>query len=264
MSLQKENRLGVLLATFNEGIYNVQDKMLPQLKNCDVFISHQVTDDKYIQKNIANKNVRYDVLHSVGLSKNRNNCLKNMQNEINLIADDDLEYIPGFEKIILEAFEKNKEADIITFQIEGKVKFPNKQWHNMFTIVKVSSVTIAFRASAIKKSGIIFNEKFGLGAPYPQGEENIFLKDCLDAGLKILADPQVIVKHPHASSGENFDDRHICAKTLVFTKMYGTTISFVFMLYFAIKKMHTIRSSAHYLKVGLACLIKGSLQKHQL
>jgi len=225
----------VLICTHNDGIHELKVKMLPQLKNCDVFISHQITDG-YKAEIFSEENIRYDVLHSKGLSKNRNNCLRHLQNDINLIADDDLDYIDAFEEKILSAFSENPDADIITFQMHGKERFKTGRKHSRWSIIKVQSVVIAFRKKSIENSNIFFDERFGLGAEYISGEENIFLKDSFDKGLKLLAGPAVIVRHPHISSGEVFSDELVKAKIAVFKRMYGNFISFLSIFYFALFK----------------------------
>ena len=249
-----QDRLGILLSTIDDGISRVKNSVLPQLGNCDVFISHQVTDDKYIIKDSFADNVRYMSQKSLGLSKNRNNCLEQMRNDINLLADDDLEYLPGFEEIVLSAFDNNKDADIITFQIQGRERFKKQRKHNKFSIIKVSSVTIAFRKSSIEKVALRFDEKFGLGAKYPIGEENIFLKDALDAGLKLLANPAVIVRHSHQSSGDEFSDIQIKAKACVLRRMFGPVLSVLFIIYFAFFKRAYHKSTTKYLRLSFQAL----------
>lgn len=56
---------------------------------------------------------------------------------------------------------------------------------NKFSSFKVSSVQMAFRLKKIWEKNIFFNEKFGAGAEYISGEENLFLLECLRKGLKI-------------------------------------------------------------------------------
>jgi len=133
----------------NKNIEKVKKHLLPQLKNLDeIVISHQITD-KSIQPEDINelkkyhKNIKYSYMYDKWLSKNRNNALKLSEADICIITDDDLDYLPWFEKIIKEWYKKFKDADIITFQAldkNWKFKFKVKEGkHSLFSICKISS-----------------------------------------------------------------------------------------------------------------------------
>ncbi len=177
-----------------------------------------------------------------GLSKSRNHALDHAEGKICLISDDDLTYKEDIESIILHSFEQHPDADIITFQIETpdgqlRKKYKTKAyWHNKRTVMKVSSVEITFRKSAIDQSNLHFDENFGLGAAFPTGEENIFLADALDKKLKILSLPIPIVSHPLESSGKNFDSRQLIqAKGALFERIFGLK-SYIVSFLFACRK----------------------------
>ena len=53
--------------------------------------------------------------------------------------------------------------------------------------LKICSCSITFKIDSIKKAGLKFNELFGAGAKYYMGEENIFLANALEKGLKIIS-----------------------------------------------------------------------------
>ncbi|MEA3456064.1 MAG: glycosyltransferase [Campylobacterota bacterium] len=177
-----------------------------------------------------------------GLARSRNHALDHASGKICLISDDDLYYEEDIERIVTEAFEENPAADIITFQIEtpdGKAfnSYKNEPfWHTKRTIMRVASVEIAFRRSAIEKNYLRFDERFGLGAEFPTGEENIFLSDALDKGLKLLYIPIPIVIHPPESSGENYNDTKLVqAKGAMFERIFGLK-GYAVSLLFALKK----------------------------
>ncbi|RXJ95887.1 hypothetical protein CRU94_04550 [Arcobacter sp. AHV-9/2010] len=179
-----------------------------------------------------------------GLSKSRNRALEHCTSDIALISDDDVEYVDDLEYIILKAFKENPDADIITFQVKTpdgeffKDNYKDKSfYHNQKTIMRVSSVEIAFRVDKIKKNCIKFDEDFGLGTNYPTGEEAILLSDALKKGLKILYIPLPIVIHPKESSGGMFKNnpKLLEAKGAMFFRIFGLSGYFISFL-FAIKK----------------------------
>ena len=177
-----------------------------------------------------------------GLSKSRNKAIEKSDAEICLISDDDVQYKNDIENIILRSFLNNKDADIITFQIEtpdGK-KYKNYKkesfWHTKKTLMSVSSIEIAFRRESIINNNIKFDENFGLGTSFPTGEEIIFLTDALKKGLKILYIPIPIVIHPLESSGKDYDNEILIkAKGAMFYRIFGN-LGYIVSVIFAFKK----------------------------
>ena len=163
-----------------------------------------------------------------GLSNSRNLAIDHAIGQICLIADNDVQYLPGFEEEILRCFKRLADADLIVFQIQTPEGEPYKQypaheeWLSPSQVGRVSSIEIAFRLESVKRSGIRFDPLFGLGAPFPSGEENIFLQQCRHQGLRILYVPIPIVVHPRQSSGSNLSDAAtVRAKGAVFYRLYG-------------------------------------------
>ena len=188
-----------------------------------------------------------------GLSRSRNHALNHATGEICLLSDDDLYYKEDIEGIVNQAFDENPTADIITFQIETPEgeSFKNYKaepfWHTKRTIMRVSSVEMAFKKNAIEENHLRFDENFGLGAEFPTGEENIFLSDALDKGLNLLYIPTPIVIHPLESSGQNYDNiKLVEAKGAMFERIFGIK-GYAVSLLFAFKKYkHSKYSLFHF------------------
>lgn len=177
-----------------------------------------------------------------GLAKSRNAALARASGEICLFSDDDIVFLEDARETIARAFAAHPAADIITFQARIPTGAPFKtyptkpKWLGRRTIMRVTSWEIAFRRRAILAAGLTFDERFGLGARFPTGEENIFLRDALGCGLKILYVPQPIVIHPAQSSGSDFtDETIIMAKGAMFYRMFGRPAHWINAL-FAWKK----------------------------
>ncbi|WP_290651185.1 glycosyltransferase family A protein [Lachnoanaerobaculum sp.] len=199
----------------------------------------------------------------IGLSKSRNMALDNATGEYLIIADDDLEYIDGYEKIIVESFEKNPNMDIIVFQVEGiEQVFKNysKKGKKISFLgsLHVSSVEIVMRKNSIKKANIRFAEEFGSGAKYRMGEENIFLFDCLKSGLKIYYEPKVIAKlHLNESTWfSGYNKKYFLDRGAVSRKLYGDIIGLFMILAFSVKNYKKYRNDMSVLN-GLKYMIFG-------
>ncbi len=232
--------LELLISTNKENLYDVIDNF-KNYKNCKKTIIWQQEKNKDISISINDPTIRLFLFHEMGLAKSRNRAIELASEEICLFCDDDTLYTPGFEEHIQKAFEENPGADIITFQIktpEGNLfkDYPkDKMFHNLRTIMKVSSIEIAFKRTSILKAGLKFDERFGLKSNFPTGEENIFLADAIKKGLKILYIPVPIAIHPVETSGRTFDETLVKAKGAMFYRIFKEKAYLVSFL-FAIKK----------------------------
>lgn len=188
------------------------------------------------------KNIKMLSTTERGSSNSRNLAIKNADSNICLISDDDVRYIDNVEDVILNAFDENPSADIITFQIitpEGKPfnsgYIKNKRWHSKRTILKCASIEIAFKLNKIINHNLLLDTDFGLGSKYRVHDEVIFLNDALNSGLKVLYIPIPIVCHPAESSGTDYNDHLIISKGAAFIRLFGT-FGFILNILFALKK----------------------------
>ncbi len=176
-----------------------------------------------------------------GLSKSRNKGLGSVDSGHAIIADDDVCYTEDFEAVVLSAIQGNEFAAALTFRIQTPEGRPyrkyskNKFVHNWRSVLKVSSISVAFNINQIKDAELRFDEDFGLGAKYPTGEENIFLNDMLKRGLRIVNIPQTIVVHPAESSGNVMSQPLFFSKGAMFRRLYGWR-GLVFAAIFALLK----------------------------
>lgn len=218
-------RLNVLICCYDSSVNGVPAIMMPFREDVRYVVSHQMSREYFeVQKDIPDGLNRQDVVYAPfvgkGLSANRNHCLDIVsglerivsQEEICLIADDDVTYYVDSFDNILSAFAKNNDIDIASFRIktpEGQPMFkmyPDKAfivnriplWGKFY----FSSVEVAFRFDSVCK--IRFDEDFGVGSGKwsEGGEETIFLSDCLKNGLKMMYIPEYIVGHDYMSSGK--------------------------------------------------------------
>lgn len=257
-------KLQIIVATNKRDLSSLIEKQ-GKLKNVRTTIIHQTTG--VLENPYSNtENVEIFRYEEKGISKSRNRGIARSTDDIVLVADDDLVFIDGFETSIIRAFEDNSDADIITFQIINPDGSSYKNYkrhsynHTIFSIIKVSSVEIAFRRSSILKNELWFDEDFGLGAKYSLGEEGIFLADALRAGLKVIYIPIPIVVHPEESSGRIFNDEKIIARGAKFKRIYSR-LSYLISVIFAIKKWRQYKPS--YSFIGFCVLIFRGVMRYK-
>ena len=184
-------------------------------------------------------NVRYIETKERGLSRSRNMAVKNARSSVCILCDNDVEYVPGYDRIINSAFERHPDADVIVFFIKRPERqspvFDSEKRMGYLSVLKIFSPEIAFRRDSI--SGIRFNEMFGAGAKYFLGEENIFLYDCLKKGLKIMYVPEMIaaVREEESTWFKGFNREFFVSRGANYAAM-SRLFSFILILQYAVRK----------------------------
>lgn len=162
----------------------------------------------------------------VGLS--RNNALLRADSEICLFSDEDIVYKDDYETRILEEFRKNPKADMILFNVEvaperrtyhiedyGKVK-----WYNSG---RYPTYSFAFRLDRVRKKNITFSLLFGGGAKYSNGEDSLFLKECLEKGLTVYKAPVCIGEETLRESTWfcGYNEKFFFDRGVLYSYLYG-------------------------------------------
>jgi GT2 family glycosyltransferase len=224
------------------------DKLLatvPEFVN--VIVVNQITEASECEAQVQLKpNATCHSFRERGLSRSRNRLISLATSDVVVISDDDVEFVPDAFEHVAEAFSENPEQDILTFKMLKPNGEPRKHYkshlfqHNGFSIAKVSSCEIAMRRQRLRAVNIGYDESFGLGALYSMGEEVVFLKDCLKAGLNIRFIPVAISCHPEESTGREFSTASETTRGALFYRLYGS-LSYLmgFILYFRKRRMLT-------------------------
>ena len=182
-------------------------------------------------------NINLINVNEIGLSKSRNLAIENAKADICLLADDDIVYENNFCSIVLNAFNINPSADIITFKMSDLNGNSFKDYpvvinHNKKSLSFVNSVVIAFRRNSIISNKVFFDENFGLGSTFQTADEYVFLRNAMSLNLNIVFHNEVILSHPIDSSGKDVaSDRILFAKGALFYKYYNI-LSFLKLIHY--------------------------------
>ena len=198
-----------------------------------------------------------------GLSKSRNMAISNAKADICLIADDDEIFVNAIESIILEAYKKIPQADIIVFDIKNYRKnIRNKIFKfKRLQLLRVSSVQITFKKKLIKKNNIKFDVKLGAGTGNGAGEENKFLLDAYDKGLQIYHYPVNIaeLKENNESTWfKGYNEDYFYKRGASTRYILGFWLSCAYAVYFLIFKYGEYKNNISFINAGLK-LFKGIL-----
>lgn len=190
-------KLEVLLATMDRKDDTVLDTMCVR---SDIIVCNQNSDKTDYRRYERNGwDVRWYDFQEKGVGLNRNNALLRATAEICLMADDDVVYAENYGKIILDAFARYPKADVILFNIrsvDGTLRYRENKLKRirLRNCGRYGAVRIAFRRMSVIKKSIAFNQLFGGGCLFTAGEDTMFIRECIQKGLRVIAVPDVILK----------------------------------------------------------------------
>ncbi len=180
----------VLVATMNQTDFSLLEKMNIQT---DAIVCNQCDKNEVTEFDYKGNKIKWLSFAEQGVGLNRNNALMRATADICILADDDMIFNKGYLPLALMAFDKLKKADVIIFNLDEEeiTQYKNTKIRkiNKLNYAKYGAARIAFRRDKVLLESISFNLLFGGGAKYSAGEDTLFLKKCLDSGLKIYAVP---------------------------------------------------------------------------
>ena len=126
----------------------------------------------------------------VGLS--RNTALLHACADICVFSDEDIVLSDDYEAKILKAYEELSDADMILVNVKvtpARRTYWNEDIHriNYRNYGRYPAYSITAKREPLLRANVHYSMLFGGGAKYSNGEDSLFLKDCLKAGLKIYS-----------------------------------------------------------------------------
>lgn len=206
----KEPYLQVLISTYGaDGIQRLASSNYPSVEGVEYIVSWQQASGEVPEEISSREDFKVYKTDSRGLSRNRNESLRKAGAPVVLIADDDLIYDSGALRKLMEYHQNNPEIGIVCAHITvGGKQLPT--WSDEeFTLNPLPdgyyfvSCEMSVKREVLEKSGVVFNELMGVGAPVLGcGEEEIFGRSLLRKGVKGTCIPLLLANHPGLSSGE--------------------------------------------------------------
>lgn len=187
--------------------------------------------------------IRYYDFAEKGVGLSRNNALLRADGDIVLFSDEDIVYDDGYEEKILREFEKNPKADMLLFNIrvsekrrtyyiekEGRVR-----WYNCG---RYPTYSFAVRREMLHRNNITFSLLFGGGAKYSNGEDSLFIRDCLKAGLKIYCVPMEIGEETERESTwfTGYHEKFFLDRGVLYHYLYGKFAGLFALRFILLKK----------------------------
>lgn len=211
----------VLLSTMNQRNHSIVSKMNI---NSNAIIINQCDRFNFEELNINKNQIKFISMNERGIGLSRNTALCRAEADICLFADDDVWYEVGYKDLILNEFEKNQDADVIIFNVlstndnRKKVEIKDGKRVHFYNCFKYPTYQICVKLNSIRKANIHFSLLFGGGAKYSNGEDSLFLADCLRKGLKIYTSPVNIgtVSHNESSWFNGYNYKYLFDKGVLY------------------------------------------------
>lgn len=201
--------LQVLISTYgSEGLNRTALMNLPRLTDVSYLITAQNPGKEplAVPDDLVRDDIKVLQHPGRGLSANRNFGLDHATGDILLIADDDLRYSAAGLLAVKKAFSQDQTLDFATFRYIGQDNkiYPNEPFDFGLIYPKgfyLTSFELALRRESLP-AHLRFPLDFGIGAPsFGAGEEDIFLRKLIKAGLKGKFFPVTIAEHPGPTTG---------------------------------------------------------------
>lgn len=184
-------RLQMLISGMNLDTTHVAENMKLE---ADAIVINQTDSFGFEEYQYNNRNIRVYSFIEKGVGLSRNNALLRADGDIVLFSDEDIVYNEGYAKAVLDAFEANPDIDMIFFNFD--VAEDRQTYHiekkgriRSYNCGRYPTYSLAVRREVLHKKGITFSLLFGGGAKYSNGEDSLFIKQCIKSGMKALALP---------------------------------------------------------------------------
>ena len=195
----------------------------------DAVIGNQCKSDEVLNYKYKNHNIQY-INHSTrGVGINRNTIMMRADADICICADDDMTFLDGYADHTGYWFEQLPDADILIFNLQSDQKkrkeFQKIEQINKWNFGKYGAARLAFRTNSVKFSGVMFHTMFGGGARYSCGEDVLFLKECLEKGLKIYGVPETLARISDDKSSwfDGYTDKYFFDRGILYYVMNPRT-----------------------------------------
>ncbi len=195
---------------------------------CDAIIVSQGEDYAYEEVEYKGHQIRYFATAERGVGLSRNTALLRAEGDIVLFADEDIVYEEGYADRVIESFEKYPQADMLLFNVQavkGRETYHNDafgrvHWYNCG---RYPTYSFAVKRELVHKHNITFSLLFGGGAKYSNGEDSLFIRDCLKKGFKVYKVPVHIGAEKERPSTwfQGHNHKFFFDRGVLYSQLYG-------------------------------------------
>ena len=217
--------LQLLVSAVNQNPRQLAEKMKIA---SDAIIINQCAENAYDEWVQDGHTIQAYSFAEKGVGLSRNNALLRADHDISLFADEDIVYADGYAERVLRAFEEHPKADMLLFNMEvceerrtyHIEEFGRVKQHNCG---RYPTYSFAIRTEKMHKANITFSLLFGGGAKYSNGEDSLFIKECITKRLKVFRVPVTIgTEVPRPSTWfQGYTEKFFYDRGVLYYHLYG-------------------------------------------
>lgn len=218
-------KIQMLVSAVNQDVMTLAERM--NLRT-DAIVINQCGEFAYTEYEHAAHQIKCYSLKERGVGLSRNNALMRAEADICVFADEDIRYEDGYERRIADEFERHRDADVILFNVRVA---PSRRtyWNDRvkrvrwFNYGRYPAYSIAARTDALHRANVSYSLLFGGGARYSNGEDSLFLRDCLKKKLKIVAVTAVLGEEEERESTwfHGYNEKFFKDRGVLYHYLYG-------------------------------------------
>lgn len=242
MVLQSPMKVQVLVSAVGQNMTRLSEKMNIET---DAVIVNQCDRYDYEEYSLEvdgkSGRIQCFSMKERGVGLSRNTALLHANSDICLFSDEDIVLSGGYQDTIREAYTSYPDADMILFNV--KVDPSRRTYWNdrvkkihWYNYGRYPAYSISGKLEALRRANVHFSLLFGGGARYSNGEDSLFLRDCLRAGLKIYAVPACIGEETLRESTwfHGYTEKFFTDRGVLYHDLYGR-LAGIFALRFLFK-----------------------------
>lgn len=218
-------KLQFLVSAVNQDVRALAEKMNLQAEG---IIIDQCRENRYEEFEYRGMRMRCYHFAEKGVGLSRNSALLRADGDICLFSDEDIVYAQGAAQAVLDAFAAHPEADMLLFNVKVQ-DLRRTYWTDSFHRVhlyncgRYPAYSFALRTQKMHAKNLSYSLLFGGGAKYSNGEDSLFIRDCLKAGLKVYAVPVEIGEEvPRPSTWfHGYDEKFFYDRGVLYHVLYG-------------------------------------------
>lgn len=172
--------------------------------------------------------IRFFSFAERGVGLSRNNALLRAQADLILFSDDDIVYEPGYSKLVIQEFEKHPEADMLLFNfdvIPERKTYETTEFKRVrtYNCGRYPTFSFALRREKLHRLNITYSLLFGGGAKYSNGEDSLFIRECIKKGMKVFATPVKLGREAGTPSTwfHGYHEKFFYDRGVLYQALYG-------------------------------------------
>lgn len=253
-------KLQFLVSAVNQDVHALAEKMNLQAES---IIINQCAENRYEEFEYKGSRMRCYHLAERGVGLSRNNALLRADGDLCLFADEDIVYAQGAAEAVKAAFAAHPEADMLLFNVkvqEARYTYWTERFHRVrwYNCGRYPAYSFALRTERMHGKNLTYSLLFGGGAKYSNGEDSLFIHDCLKAGLKVYALPVEIGEEvPRPSTWfHGYNEKFFYDRGVLYRPLYGR-LAGLMGLRFLLKNKGELQGGGISFKEAYSLLRKG-------